>query len=136
MMFNQQELRKRPTYNELIQEIEEDVRIVLPDRRAKFLRDRPYLSYLDNETYLEVEDQQKQIGIQQQKEASIREQAASSGQTASVVRAQNRSEAKQATRGVLSGIYSRASPQKAQPEDPDDFFSPSSPSFAAAQTMR
>ena len=41
-MFNQGELRKRPTYNELIQEIEEDVRIVLPDRRAKFLRYNPY----------------------------------------------------------------------------------------------
>ena len=77
---------------------------------------------------MEIEDQQKQIGIQQQTEQSIRQQAASSGQTASVLRAQNRSEAKQATRGVLSGIYTRASPQKAQPEDPDDFFSPSSPS--------
>ena len=73
-MFNQQELRKRPTYNELIQEIEEDVRIVLPDRRAKFLRDSPYLSYLDNETYMEIEDQQKQIGIQQQTEQSISHQ--------------------------------------------------------------
>ena len=40
-MFNQEELRRRPTYNELIQEIEEDVRIVLPDRRANFLRDSP-----------------------------------------------------------------------------------------------
>ena len=127
-MFNQAELRKRPTYNELIQEIEEDVRIVLPDRRAKFLRDSPYLSYLDNETYLEIEDQQKKMAMQQQTEQTIRQVASSSGQTASVVRAQNRSEAKQATRGFLSSLYSRASPQKAQTADPDDFFSPSSPS--------
>jgi len=96
---------------------------------------------------MEIEDQQKQIGIQQQTEQSIREQAASSGQTASVVRAQNRSEAKQATRGILSGVYGRVSPQaqpvstrtgpdgdylvaraSSQTADPDDFFSPSSPS--------
>ena len=120
-MFNQGELRKRPTYNELIQEIEEDVRIVLPDRRAKFLRDSPYLSYLDNETYLEVEDQQKQIGIQQQKEASIREQTASSEQTASVIRAQDSS------RRALPSFYSRGSAVR-QRDDPDDFFSASSPS--------
>ena len=120
-MFNQGELRKRPTYNELIQEIEEDVRIVLPDRRAKFLRDSPYLSYLDNETYLEVEDQQKQIGIQQQKEASIREQTASSEQTASVIRAQDSS------RRALPSFYSRGSAVR-QRDDPDDFFSTSSPS--------
>ena len=69
-MFNQAELRKRPTYNELLQEIDEDVRIVLPDTRAKFFRESPYLTYLDNEIYLEVEDQQKQTGkrsVQQKK---------------------------------------------------------------------
>ena len=75
-MFNQSELRRRPTYNELIQEISEDYTVVFPDRRAKFLRDSPYLSYLDNETYLEVEDQQKQLGIQQQTEQTIRQEAA------------------------------------------------------------
>ena len=54
-MFNQAELRKRPTYNELIQEIDEDVRIVLPGTRAKIFRDSPYLTYFDNKIYLEVE---------------------------------------------------------------------------------
>ena len=67
-MFNQSELRRRPTYNELIQEISEDYKVVFPDRRAKFFRDSPYLSYLDNETYLEVEDQQKTITVSDNEE--------------------------------------------------------------------
>ena len=121
-MFNQAELRRRPTYNELIQEIEEDVRIVLPNRKAKFLRDSPYLSYLDNETYLEVEDQQKQIAIQQQTEQSIRQEAAATGQTASVLRAVS-------TRTGTGGDYLVAGrPSQTKTADPDDFFSPSSPS--------
>ena len=121
-MFNQSELRRRPTYNELIQEISEDYKVVFPDRRAKFLRDSPYLSYLDNETYLEVEDQQKQIGIQQQKEQTIRQEASSTGQTASVLRGIS-------TRTGTGGDYLVAGrPSQTKTADPDDFFSPSSPS--------
>ena len=121
-MFNQSELRRRPTYNELIQEISEDYKVVFPDRRAKFLRDSPYLSYLDNETYLEVEDQQKQLGIQQQTEQTIRQEAAATGQTASVLRAVS-------TRTGTGGDYLVAgAPSQTKATDPDDFFSPSSPS--------
>ena len=121
-MFNQSELRRRPTYNELIQEISEDYTVVFPDRRAKFLRDSPYLSYLDNETYLEVEDQQKQLGIQQQTEQTIRQEAAATGQTASVLRGIS-------TRTGTGGDYLVAGrPSQTKTADPDDFFSPSSPS--------
>ena len=121
-MFNQSELRRRPTYNELIQEISEDYKVVFPDRRAKFLRDSPYLSYLDNETYLEVEDQQKQLGIQQQTEQTIRQEAAATGQTASVLRGIS-------TRTGTGGDYLVAGrPSQTKTADPDDFFSPSSPS--------
>ena len=31
-------LRKRPTYNELIDEIEKDYKLILPDRRATFVK--------------------------------------------------------------------------------------------------
>ena len=121
-MFNQSELRRRPTYNELIQEISEDYKVVFPDRRAKFLRDSPYLSYLDNETYLEVEDQQKQLGIQQQTEQTIRQEAAATGQTVSVLRGIS-------TRTGTGGDYLVAgAPSQTKTADPDDFFSPSSPS--------
>ena len=59
-MINKEGLRQRPSYNQLVDEIAVDKKIKLPDRRAKFMRDSPYLSFLDNETYLEMEDQQQQ----------------------------------------------------------------------------
>ena len=48
-------LRQRPTYSELIQEITIDKKIELPNRRAKFLRDSPYLTFLDS-TFAEMDD--------------------------------------------------------------------------------
>ena len=70
-MINKEGLRQKPSYNELIDEIATDQKIKLPDRRAKFMRDSPYLSFLDNETYLEMEDQQNKLNAQQQAQQSI-----------------------------------------------------------------
>ena len=62
-------LRKRPTYQELINEIQLDEKIKLPDRQAKFLRESPYLSFLDGETHQEMtareERGQKHIQVEQ-----------------------------------------------------------------------
>ena len=85
-MINKEGLRQRPSYNQLVDEIAVDKKIKLPDRRAKFMRDSPYLSFLDNETYLEMEDQQQQQNAQQQTQQVIQQVASSSGQTASVLR--------------------------------------------------
>ena len=85
-MINKEGLRERPSYNELVNEIATDQKIKLPDRRAKFMRDSPYLSFLDNETYLEMEDQQQKLNAQQQAQQTIQQVASSSGQTASVLR--------------------------------------------------
>ena len=87
-MINKDGLRQQPSYNELIDEIATDQKIKLPDRRAKFMRDSPYLSFLDNETYLEMEDQQNKLNAQQQAQQTIQQVASSSGQTASVLRSQ------------------------------------------------
>ena len=87
-MINKEGLRQKPSYNELIDEIATDQKIKLPDRRAKFMRDSPYLSFLDNETYLEMEDQQNKLNAQQQAQQTIQQVASSSGQTASVLRSQ------------------------------------------------
>ena len=87
-MINKEGLRERPSYNKLINEIATDQKIKLPDRRAKFMRDSPYLSFLDNETYLEMEDQQQKLNAQQQAQQTIQQVASSSGQTASVLRSQ------------------------------------------------
>ena len=85
-MINKEGLRQRPSYNQLVDEIAVDKKIKLPDRRAKFMRDSPDLSFLDNETYLEMEDQQQQQNAQQQTQQVIQQVASSSGQTASVLR--------------------------------------------------
>ena len=87
-MINKDGLRQKPSYNELVDEIATDQKIKLPDRRAKFMRDSPYLSFLDNETYLEMEDQQNKLNAQQQAQQTIQQVASSSGQTASVLRSQ------------------------------------------------
>jgi len=42
-------LRERPTYNELIEDIQLDEKIKLPNRQAKFIRESPYLGFLDGE---------------------------------------------------------------------------------------
>ena len=87
-MINKDGLRQKPSYNQLIDEIATDQKIKLPDRRAKFMRDSPYLSFLDNETYLEMEDQQNKLNAQQQAQQTIQQVASSSGQTAAVLRSQ------------------------------------------------
>ena len=87
-MINKEGLRQKPSYNELVNEIATDKKIKLPDRRAKFMRDSPYLSFLDNETYLEMEDQQNKLNAQQQAQQTIQQMASSSGQTASVLGSQ------------------------------------------------
>ena len=50
-------LRKRPTYEELIGEINTDYKVTLPNRKAKFLMDSRAMSFLDEESYTEMEDQ-------------------------------------------------------------------------------
>jgi hypothetical protein len=70
-----QGLRKRPTYNELIQEVEnsDDIIKKYPDRRALFMRNHPYLTTLDGESFMDAMDsQQDAITKEQQKDLMIR----------------------------------------------------------------
>ena len=54
--MNYNGLRKRSTYNELVDFIEEDtLRIKYPDRRATQLRESPYLTQLDGEGMRQME---------------------------------------------------------------------------------
>ena len=71
-------LHRRPTYNELIEEIQLDEKIKLLNRQAKFLRESPYLSFLDGEGYTDMLEQQQQADKHIQVEHAIREQAGSS----------------------------------------------------------
>ena len=78
-------LRKRPTYDELIGYIEKDIKIKLPNRDATFLRNSPYFTQLDNfvDTDREAKVSNNTIATQQ-----ANNNAAASGQTASVTRSQ------------------------------------------------
>ena len=52
-------LRQKPTYSQLINEVETDYKLKLPDRKAKFTRDSPYLAFLDREIYTDMAEQQE-----------------------------------------------------------------------------
>ena len=70
-----QGLRKRPTYNELIQQVEnsDDIIKKYPDRRALFMRNHPYLTTLDGISFMDaMESQQDATVKEQQKDLMIR----------------------------------------------------------------
>jgi len=78
-------LRQRPTYEQLINYIERDIKIKLPNRDATFLRNSPYMTQLDN--FVDTDHQDRLNGhLDDIKKAN--QQAANSGQTASVLRSQ------------------------------------------------
>ena len=71
-----QNLRRRPTYNELINYLEvEQPKIKYPDRTATILRNSHYLSQFDG-NLLDLEEQEKNIEKEKLKEIEIRKIAA------------------------------------------------------------
>ena len=50
-------LREKPSYDQLISEIDVDQLVGYPDRRAKQMIDSPYLSNLFNNGSIDLEDQ-------------------------------------------------------------------------------
>ena len=86
-----QSLRKKPTYNELVNYIEEDIPIKYPDRTATFLRNSHYLSQFDGDTFIDLEEQEKNIEKEKFKEAEVKKIAAETQTTAQVVRATKKS---------------------------------------------
>ena len=75
-------LRKRPTYNELIEQAEnsDDIIKTYPDRRATFMRNHPYMTALDGEAFMEALNMQQNNMIRsQQKDLLIRDYVAQNG---------------------------------------------------------
>ena len=107
-------LRQRPTYNQLIEEIQLDEKIRLPNRQAKFLRESPYLAFLDEGTYAEMEEQQYNTQKQIQVEHTIRQQAAQGNDTASELRV------KKEMKDSASQVERMLSSSGAQTDAPDD----------------
>jgi hypothetical protein len=70
-----QGLKRKPTYNELIQQVEnsDDIIKKYPDRRALFMRNHPYLTTLDGECFMDAMDAQQDATVkEQQKDLLIR----------------------------------------------------------------
>ena len=96
-------LRKKPTYNELINSIENDQpKIRYPDRTATLLRNSHYLSQFDGNLF-DVDEQQKNVTKAQLRETEIRNVVSNTQGTASLLRddaaqEQNRRTTAEATR--------------------------------------
>ena len=78
-------LRKRPTYEQLINYIEKDIKIKLPNRDATFLRNSPYMTQLDN--FVDT-DHQDRLDLHLDDIKKANNNASGTGQTASVLRSQ------------------------------------------------
>jgi hypothetical protein len=77
-----QSLRKRPTYNEVVDYLEnEQPKIKYPDRTATFLRNSPYLSQFDGDSWIDLEEQEQAMNKERIKQITLRELAASRGET-------------------------------------------------------
>ena len=77
-----QGLKRKPTYNELIEQVEnsDDIIKKYPDRRALFMRNHPYLTTLDGECFMDALDMQQDATIkEQQKDMMIRTYSAQTG---------------------------------------------------------
>ena len=75
-------LVRRPTYNELIDQVEnsDDIIKKYPNRQASFMRNHPYLTALDGENFMEALNMQQNNMIRsQQKDLLIRDYVATSG---------------------------------------------------------
>jgi len=81
-------LRKRPTYNEVINYLEnEQPKIKYPDRRATFLRNSPYLTQFDGDSWIDLDEQENNIAKEKLKEEEVKRIASETKETAQVIRA-------------------------------------------------
>jgi hypothetical protein len=79
-MFNG--LRKRPTYEEISQEINPDkTKVIYPNRDAKFLREDPRMTQMDGVGFFEsMKDQEETTIKEQRKETTMRQMAMDTGE--------------------------------------------------------
>ena len=80
-------LRKRESYDEIVDYLQNRQEVInYPNRWAKRIREHPYLTQLDGDGMLEMEDQQKREWKEHEKEQRVREVAQNSTQTVSTTR--------------------------------------------------
>ena len=80
-------LRRKPTYDELINYLElKQPKIKYPNRNATFLRNSPYLSQFDGDSWIDMEEQQNNINKEKLKEMEVQRIASDRGDTAQLLR--------------------------------------------------
>jgi hypothetical protein len=86
-------LRLRPTFEGIVDYIANGQETIkYPDRLAKFMRNHPYLTQLDGEGVMEMQEQQENVWKEQEKEHRVKELSTKGTQSAPEVRTQMRNE--------------------------------------------
>ena len=67
-----QSLRKRPTYFEVVNYLDnEQPKIKYRDRKATFLRNSPYLSQFDGDSWIDLDEQEQDINREKLKQIQL-----------------------------------------------------------------
>ena len=73
MSFNTTMMHKKPTYDELIRQSRDpNDKIALPDRMATRLRNTPQMTKFDDDTHLNLADEQNKVTIERLREMEVR----------------------------------------------------------------
>ena len=113
MKYDKVYLRKRPQYDEMIDEIElKQPKIKYPDRVAQFMRNTPYLSQFDGEqSFINMEEQESNMAKEQVLQQAIRLMAGRNGSTHASIRART---------SMASGSDRPSYPTPSEYESPGD----------------
>ena len=130
-------LHQRPTYHSLIQEIQHGEKIKLPNRDAIFLRNSPYMAFLDGQGTTEMQEQQERVQKQAEVEHVVREQSAKGNSSVSEIRVKN--QINNASTQVEKMLTSSGNQTDPVAEDMDDVTTsgqqPPQPPAGPAQTI-
>ena len=70
---NHDGLRRRPTYDEVIDYLENDQpKVKYPDRRATFLRNSPYMTQFDGDSWIDLEEQENNINKERLRQLEVK----------------------------------------------------------------
>ena len=93
MKYDKVYLRKRPQYNEMIDEIElKQPKLKYPNRVAQFMRNSPYLSQFDgDQSFLNMEEQESNMAKEQMLQQAMKLLASRNGITHAALQARSSS---------------------------------------------
>ena len=110
MATNTAGLHERPTYNKLIKEIQQGEKIKLPNRDALFLRNSPYMAFLDGQGTTEMAAQQEKKQKQDDIEKLVRDQASNGDKGSAELRIGEKMEAIGSRVSQMLGVFGGSGP--------------------------